>query len=194
MDHRAWRVSSCSRRSASGWSRRWSRIRGRARAFHAFNEWMLDDWTFNYRESDLRRAVPHAARPRPALGEVEWALEAGAQVIVMRAGPVLAPSGPARPATRSTTRSGPGSPRPACSWRTTRARAATTATPRSGAEPRDGGVPPQPVHRSITAADRPIYDTIAALVCHGVFARHPNAARRDHRERAASGCRRSCGR
>jgi predicted TIM-barrel fold metal-dependent hydrolase len=26
----------------------------------------------------------------------------------------------------------------------------------------------------ITAADRPIYDTIAALVCHGVFARHPN--------------------
>jgi predicted TIM-barrel fold metal-dependent hydrolase len=26
----------------------------------------------------------------------------------------------------------------------------------------------------ITSADRPIYDTIAALICHGVFARHPN--------------------
>ena len=26
----------------------------------------------------------------------------------------------------------------------------------------------------ITSADRPIYDTMAALVCHGVFARHPN--------------------
>jgi predicted TIM-barrel fold metal-dependent hydrolase len=25
----------------------------------------------------------------------------------------------------------------------------------------------------VTSADRPIYDTIAALICHGVFARHP---------------------
>ena len=26
----------------------------------------------------------------------------------------------------------------------------------------------------VTGADRPIYDTVAALVCHGVFARFPN--------------------
>ena len=27
--------------------------------------------------------------------------------------------------------------------------------------------------KTVTAADRPIYDTVAALICHGVFARHP---------------------
>ena len=28
--------------------------------------------------------------------------------------------------------------------------------------------------RTVTGGHRPIYDTVAALVCHGVFTRHPN--------------------
>ena len=41
--------------------------------------------------------------------------------------------------------------------------------------------------RSVTGGHRPIYDTIAALVCHGVFAPPPEPARRDDRERLRLG-------
>ena len=41
--------------------------------------------------------------------------------------------------------------------------------------------------RNVTGGHRPIYDTIAALVCHGVLRRHPEPARRDDRERLRLG-------
>ena len=59
--------------------------------FHAFNEWMLDDWTFNY--DDRIYAAPYIALQDPARAEqeVEYALEHGAHVVVMRSGPVRGP-------------------------------------------------------------------------------------------------------
>ena len=59
--------------------------------FHAFNEWMLDDWTFNY--NDRIYAAPYIALqdPERAEQEVAYALENGAHVVVMRAGPVRGP-------------------------------------------------------------------------------------------------------
>ena len=71
--------------------------------FHAFNEWMLDDWTFNYR--DRIYAAPYIALqdPQRAEQEVEYALANGAHVVVMRAGPVRGPGfsrSPGRPDVR----------------------------------------------------------------------------------------------
>ncbi len=42
---------------------------------------------------DLRRAVLHLLDPDAAVAELDWALAEGAKVIVMRAGPIQAPTG-----------------------------------------------------------------------------------------------------
>ena len=60
-------------------------------AIRAFNEWMHDDWTFNY--DDRIYAAPYICMQDPdrAVQEVDWALEHGAHVVVMRSGPVRGP-------------------------------------------------------------------------------------------------------
>jgi predicted TIM-barrel fold metal-dependent hydrolase len=142
-------------------------------AFHAFNQWLLDDWSFDHDQRIFAAPYLTLLDPVRAEAEVEWAIEHGARVVVMRAGPVLAPSGSRSPGDQVYDRV----------W----ARLAEenilvayhsgeSGYHRYGVE--WGESPEMEAFRhnpftSITAADRPIYDTIAALVCHGVFARHP---------------------
>ena len=142
-------------------------------AFHAFNEWMLDDWTFNYEDRIFAAPYLTLLDPDRAREEVEWAIAQGAKVVVMRAGPILAPSGSRSPGdavydpvwarlaeagTLVAYHSGEsGYHRYAVEWGESSEMEAFRHNP----------------FTTITAADRPIYDTIAALVCHGVFARHP---------------------
>ena len=54
--------------------------------FHAFNEWMHDDWTFNYRERIFAAPYICLQDPARAEAEVEYALDSGARVVVMRVG------------------------------------------------------------------------------------------------------------
>ncbi|HEV3226291.1 MAG TPA: amidohydrolase family protein [Acidimicrobiales bacterium] len=53
--------------------------------FRAFNRWLLDDWGFN--QSGRIFAAPYLtlAEPQWAVDELEWALDHGAQLVVMRA-------------------------------------------------------------------------------------------------------------
>jgi predicted TIM-barrel fold metal-dependent hydrolase len=142
--------------------------------FHAFNEWMYDDWTFNYEERIF--AAPYIALQDPELAvkEVEYALDHGARVVVLRAGPVRGPS-----FSRS-----PGDPVYDRMWARI-AEAGILAAYHSGdagygryADEWGGGGDFQAFRndpfRHVTGGHRPIYDTIAALVCHGVLRRHPN--------------------
>ena len=142
--------------------------------FHAFNEWMLDDWTYNYGERIF--AAPYICLQDPARAEeeVEFALEHGARVVVMRSGPVRGPS-----FSRS-----PGDPMYDGVWARL-AEAGILAAYHSGdsgygryADEWGGGGDFQAFRndpfRQVTGGHRPIYDTIAALVCHGVLRRHPN--------------------
>jgi len=141
--------------------------------FHAFNEWMLDDWTFNY--NDRIYAAPYIALQdaRRAEEEVDYALANGAHVVVMRAGPVRGPG-----FSRS-----PGDPVYDRVWARI-AEAGILCAYHSGdagytryADEWGGGGDFQAFRndpfRNVTAGHRPIHDTIAALVCHGVFRRHP---------------------
>ena len=184
--------ASCSRRSASAWRRRSSTTPRRLHAaFHAFNRWLDDDWGFDYQDRIFAAPYFTLLDPDRAVAELEWALEHGAAVIVMRAGPVHGPTAAARPATRCTTRSGRGSTRPASSSPTTRA--TTRLRPlrrRLGRGRRDRGVPPQR-RSAIVTGGRPadLRHDRRARSCHGVFARYPEPARRHDRERLASGCR-----
>jgi predicted TIM-barrel fold metal-dependent hydrolase len=141
--------------------------------FHAFNEWMRDDWTFNYR--DRIYAAPYICLqdPNRAVAEVEWALAQGARVVVMRAGPVRGPGFSRSP--------GDGVYDPL--WARI-AEAGILTAYHSGdagygryADEWGSGGEFQAFRndpfRTITGGHRPIHDTIAALVCHGVFRRHP---------------------
>ena len=141
--------------------------------FHAFNEWMLDDWTFNYQ--DRIYAAPYVCLQDPARAEreVAWALDQGAHVLVMRAGPVRGP-GIAR---------SPGDAVYDAMWARL-AEAGVLVAYHSGdagygryADEWGSGGEFQAFRndpfRSVTGGHRPIHDTIAALVCHGVFTRHP---------------------
>src|SRR3954463_5328673 len=145
--------------------------------FHAFNEWMLDDWTFNY--LDRIYAAPYIALqdPKRAEQEVEYALASGAHVVVMRAGPVRGPG-------FSRT---PGDPMYDGVWSRI-AEAGILAAYHSGdagynryadewATSSGSGGEFQAFRndpfRSVTGGHRRIYDTIAALACHGVLRRHP---------------------
>jgi predicted TIM-barrel fold metal-dependent hydrolase len=112
--------------------------------------------------------------PAQAVTEVDYALEHGARVVVLRAGPVRGPG-----FSRS-----PGDAVYDTMWARI-AEAGIVAAYHSGdagygryADEWGGGGDFQAFRndpfRQVTAGHRPIYDTIAALVCHGVFRRHPN--------------------
>lgn len=142
-------------------------------AFHAFNQWLLDDWTFSYEGRILAAPYLTLLDPERAVSEVDWVIASGARLIVMRAGPVQAPSG-----FRS-----PGDPVYDPFWARL-AEAGVTVAYHSGESgyyryAADWGADGEmeafrhDPFRAVTGADRPIYDTIAALICHGVFARHP---------------------
>jgi len=142
--------------------------------FHAFNEWILDDWTFNY--DDRIYAAPYIALqdPERAEQEVAYALENGAHVVVMRSGPVRGPG-----FSRS-----PGDAVYDPMWARL-AEAGVLAAYHSGdagynryADEWGGGGDFQAFRndpfRTVTGGHRPIYDTVAALACHGVLRRFLN--------------------
>ena len=142
--------------------------------FHAFNEWMHDDWTFNYQERLFAAPYICLQDPARAVAEVDYALASGARVVVMRSGPVRGPA-----FSRS-----PGDPIYDGMWARI-AESGILAAYHSGdagygryADEWGGGGDFQAFRndpfRHVTGGHRPIYDTIAALVCHGVFRRHPN--------------------
>lgn len=142
--------------------------------FHAFNEWVHDDWTFDYQGRIYAAPYITLQDPERAAREVDWALDRGAHVVVMRAGPVRGPA-----FSRS-----PGDSVYDPMWARI-AEAGIVVAYHSG----DAGYGRyadewgsagefqafrNDPFRTVTAGHRPIYDTIAALVCHGVLRRHPN--------------------
>jgi predicted TIM-barrel fold metal-dependent hydrolase len=142
--------------------------------FHAFNEWMHDDWTYNYRDRIFAAPYICLQDPTRAEAEVEYALAQGARVVVMRAGPVRGPGFSRSPGDRIYDGV----------WARLSEAGILTAY-HSGdagygryADEWGGGGDFQAFRndpfRQITSGHRPIYDTIAALVCHGVLRRYPN--------------------
>ncbi len=102
-------------------------VRMTYKVFRAFNLWLDDDWGFN-RDGRIYAApfIP-MLDPQLACAELDFALERGSKVIVMRPGPR---AGDHRP-TRRGIRTGPASTRPAPSPRTTPVRRRTSTRSRS---------------------------------------------------------------
>lgn len=141
----------------------------------AFNRWLDEDWGFDFRGRILAAPMLSLADPEAAAAEVDWLLERGARIVHVRPAPV--------PGDNGTSRSlGHKSHDPV--W----ARLAEAGVPVAfhlgdsgyqrqyatawGARGSFGFGNSDPFAQVITA-DRAIHDTVASLVVHGVFKRHP---------------------
>jgi len=69
-------------------------------AFRAFNRWIDDDWGFAYQGRIFAAPYITLLDEKAAETEVEWAVGRGARLVCMRAGPVAHPSGSTTPADR----------------------------------------------------------------------------------------------
>ena len=142
---------------------------------HAFNLWLDEDWGFDRPDHRIIAApIISLADPAKALEEVEFVLARGAKLVLVRPAPV---PGVVKP--RSL-----GDPIHDPVWA------------RAGRGGGTGGLPPQrqrlPAHRgavgrqvdlrgvrregsagTVLLDDRAIHDTMASMIVHGVFTRHP---------------------
>ena len=62
-------------------------------AFHSFNEWLLDDWTYNYQGRIFSSPYLAMGDIEAAKKEVDWMLEKGARLIVVRPSAVYTKDG-----------------------------------------------------------------------------------------------------
>ena len=141
--------------------------------FGAFNRWLEDDWGYAYQDRIFTAPYLTLLEPDLAVAELERVLALGARVIVMRAGPVQHPRGG-----RS-----PGDAVYDPFW--ARIEEAGIAVAYHSGEAgygrylTDWGESSEFESFRRTAlyglltSDRPIFDTLAALISHGVFGRFP---------------------
>lgn len=141
----------------------------------AFNRWLDEDWGYNYKGRILAAPMISLADPDAAAAEVDRVIAAGARVVHVRPAPVPGPHGSSRSL---------GDKLHDPVW----ARLAEASVPvafhlgDSGYENRFAtawGVPEgfgfgqsNPLGHVITL-DRAIHDTVASMIVHGVFTRHP---------------------
>jgi predicted TIM-barrel fold metal-dependent hydrolase len=143
---------------------------------HAFNRWLLDDWTFNYRDRIF--PVPAIALNDPAAGvaELEWCLGNGARTVLIRPAPVPRGDGTSR---------SPALPEFDPFWRLVEASGISVQMHNSdsgydaylsdweGGPDEFQGFQLTTLRGFVYEESRPIFDTLAAFVAHGVFERFP---------------------
>ena len=142
-------------------------------AFSAFNRWLDEDWGFSYKERIFAAPYITLVDVDHAIAELEWALSRDARVIVMRAGPVTTPTGGLSP----------GHERFDPFWSRLNESGITAAYHSGdngylrfqeawgiGQEFRSFDFDPL----RLCMSPSPIMDTMAALICGGLFDRHPS--------------------
>jgi predicted TIM-barrel fold metal-dependent hydrolase len=142
-------------------------------AIHSLNEWLYEEWTFNYENRIFATPVITLPIVEKALEELEWVLERGAKTVLIRPAPV-----PGYRGSRSF-----GFPEFDPFWQ-----AVVDADILVSMHASDSGYTryqgdwtgPQEMlpfrldsFRAMTTSKRAMEDTMAALVCHGVLARFP---------------------
>jgi predicted TIM-barrel fold metal-dependent hydrolase len=142
---------------------------------HALNEWMYETWTFNYEGRIFSTPIITLPIVDKALEELEWCIERGARIVLIR--PAAVPGIDGR--TRS-----PGLPEFDPVWeRIVDARLLVGMHASDDGYVKlvndwEGGGEYQPFRRSALRAmvmsHRGIEDAIAAMICHGALSRFPD--------------------
>jgi predicted TIM-barrel fold metal-dependent hydrolase len=143
-------------------------------AIHALNEWLHETWTFNYQDRIFTTPVITLPIVDRAIAELEWVVERGARVVLIRPAPVPGYRGP-----RSF-----GLPEFDPFWEKVVEAGVLVAMHSS-----DSGyeryanewmgsdsemLPFQPQAFRMLSAWRPVEDAVSALICHGALSRHPD--------------------
>jgi predicted TIM-barrel fold metal-dependent hydrolase len=140
---------------------------------HSLNEWLHETWSFDYEGRIYTTPVITLPIVEKAVEELEWVVERGAKVVLIRPAPAWGPQGP-----RS-----PGLPEFDPFWEKVVEHDVLVAmhSSDSGYERfadewmGSGGemLPFQPHAFRMLSAWRPVEDAVSALVCHGALSRFP---------------------
>jgi predicted TIM-barrel fold metal-dependent hydrolase len=139
----------------------------------AFNRWLEDDWGYAYQDRIFAAPMLSLTDPAAAEAELTRVAEAGARVVCLRAAPIRTAAGGRSPGSDEFDRF----------W-SIACEADVTVGYHSGdsgygryADDWGAGGEMQAFRfdpfRSLVTTDRPMLETMGALVIHGVFARHP---------------------
>lgn len=142
---------------------------------HAFNRWLLDEWTFNYQDRIITVPAISLNDVGAAVKELEWCLENGARTALIRPAPV--------PRADGTSRS-PALPEFDPFWKLVESSGISIQMHNSDAgydrylndwEPGDEfqGFQLTKLRGFVYEESRHIFDTLAAFLAHGVFERFP---------------------
>ncbi len=142
-------------------------------AFRAFNRWLEEDWGFGYQGKLYAAPYIPLVDPAWAVEELEWALAAGAGMICMTPGPVQAGSLSRSPADALYD---PFWARVNEAGITLSFHSGDAGYNKFADQWGSGGEFKAFEYDALRSclSPSPIGDTIAALVCHGLFTRHPN--------------------
>ena len=140
---------------------------------HALNQWMYETWQFDYEGRIFATPVIAMGMVDKALEELEWVIGRGARCVLIRPAPV--------PGLRGTL--SPGLPQFDPIWERIQEAGLLVGMHASDSgynqianwwESSSEFLPFQPsAFRALSQGRRPIYDTMAAMVCHGAFTRFP---------------------
>ncbi len=141
---------------------------------HSLNEWIYDEWTFNYHDRIFATPIVTLPIVEKAIAELEWCLERGARCILIRPAPAWGLRGP-----RS-----PGLPEFDPFWARVQEAGVLVGMHSSDSgyadlasiwEGRTEFLPfkPNPL-RLLVMQNRAISDMMTAMICHGAFTRFPD--------------------
>jgi predicted TIM-barrel fold metal-dependent hydrolase len=141
---------------------------------HAFNQWLLDEWTFNYQNRIFTTPIINPCVLERGIAELDWLVENGAKTVLLRPAPVAGFRG-----TRS-----PFLPEFDPFWARVEQSGllVTLHASDSGYQsyvnawegvPREAlAFKPQPFNDAVTPG-RAINDALTSAVCHGMLSRFP---------------------
>jgi predicted TIM-barrel fold metal-dependent hydrolase len=140
---------------------------------HSLNQWLHETWSFNYKDRIFTTPVISLPIVDKAIEELEWCLERGAKVILIRPAPV-----PGYRGSRSFAfeEFDPFWKRAVESGVLITMHASDSGYARYQADwtgPQEMLPFKDDAFRMATATKRPIEDSMASAICHGLFARHP---------------------
>ncbi len=144
--------------------------------FRAYNRWLEDDWGYDRDGRILTGPMLTLIDAEAAEAELDRVMEIGTKMVIMKAGPVASPHG--RPPS-------PADPKFDRIWAKLAEAGIVVAIHAGdagytkylsdwGESPRYTGLKSTPLTEVLSVAiERPIFDMMAAMICHGLFDRHP---------------------